>query len=276
MAASTLLRVTSEHGQMGNRLRLYAQVLAVAFEYGYSVANPGFEPYAPYFKVSHVVDGEIVGGSAPASWPTEVDSVGGARLATVDVPWSDGPAFDLGSEARGFHRFSIVNIDGFHYRTGGLVKQHAARIREAIRPLSRHRAVVRRIVGTRRSGHRVVGIHMRRTDYRSFLDGRFFFPVEEYQSVIDQVVTLTKGRVDFVLVGDELDSISALKANHIFRSNGDSVMDLWMLAGCDAILGPPSSFSHWASFSGEVPRYRMTSANQAVSTSDFEVADDYP
>ena len=34
---------------------------------------------------------------------------------------------------------------------------------------------------------------------------------------------------------------------------GDPVGDLFALAGCDRVIGPPSTFSQWAAFFGDVP-----------------------
>ena len=41
---------------------------------------------------------------------------------------------------------------------------------------------------------------------------------------------------------------------------------------CDAILGPPSTFSQWASFMGRVPRLQIKSRDQIVREEDFAVA----
>jgi hypothetical protein len=38
---------------------------------------------------------------------------------------------------------------------------------------------------------------------------------------------------------------------------------------CDAIIGPPSTFSQWASFMGRVPRLQIKSRDQVVREEDF-------
>jgi hypothetical protein len=38
---------------------------------------------------------------------------------------------------------------------------------------------------------------------------------------------------------------------------GHFIEDLYALASCDYIIGPPSTFSQWASFYGNVPRYMV-------------------
>jgi hypothetical protein len=46
-------------------------------------------------------------------------------------------------------------------------------------------------------------------------------------------------------------------------SRGSAVEDLYSLARCDYLLGPPSTFSLWASFYGNVPLHQMASAGLA-------------
>ena len=46
---------------------------------------------------------------------------------------------------------------------------------------------------------------------------------------------------------------------------------MYSLAECDYIVGPPSTFSTWASFYGNVPIYRITDPSAEFSIADFKV-----
>jgi hypothetical protein len=55
----------------------------------------------------------------------------------------------------------------------------------------------------------------------------------------------------------------------IFRGPGSPVGDLYSLAACNAIMGPPSSFSMWASYYGQVPLHMLESEDQLVHPETF-------
>jgi len=48
--------------------------------------------------------------------------------------------------------------------------------------------------------------------------------------------------------------------------------DLCTLSECDYILGPPSTFSQWASFYGGRPLYQPAAAEDRVTREKFEVS----
>jgi hypothetical protein len=52
-----------------------------------------------------------------------------------------------------------------------------------------------------------------------------------------------------------------------------AVVDLYSLAGCDYILGPPSTFSQWASFYGNKPMLHLSGGDQKIELEKFQVAD---
>lgn len=53
--------------------------------------------------------------------------------------------------------------------------------------------------------------------------------------------------------------------------NAIGIEDLYALSKCDYIFGPPSTFSMWASFYGEVPLKFFETTNEKFSLNDFSV-----
>ena len=51
--------------------------------------------------------------------------------------------------------------------------------------------------------------------------------------------------------------------------HGRAVEDQWMMSQCDYLMGPPSTFSAWASFMGKVPIARMWSTEYRIKVDDF-------
>ncbi len=76
----------------------------------------------------------------------------------------------------------------------------------------------------------------------------------------------------FWLSSDEPLNIHNFKNFDIyFDSQPHFITDLYTLAQCDYIIGPPSTYSMWASFYGNVPLLKIFSAVEEMSLVKFEV-----
>ncbi len=119
----------------------------------------------------------------------------------------------------------------------------------------------------------IVGVHIRRGDYKEWLDGIYYFSDEAYYRAMKDLEKqlLEKGeKVKFLICSNEkinLNSFSELDCFIIPESSSEK--DLYALSKSDYIIGPPSSFSQWASFYGEVPVCYMMCENQELKLSDF-------
>lgn len=49
------------------------------------------------------------------------------------------------------------------------------------------------------------------------------------------------------------------------------IEDMYAPAGCDYIVGPPGSFSNWASFYGQAPIHLLYDLNEAISLQSFRL-----
>jgi Glycosyl transferase family 11. len=98
----------------------------------------------------------------------------------------------------------------------------------------------------------IVGVHIRRGDYKEWLDGIYYFSDEAYSRAMKDLEKqlLEKGeKVKFLICSNEkinLNSFSELDCFIIPESSSEK--DLYALSKSDYIIGPPSSFSQWASF----------------------------
>jgi Glycosyl transferase family 11. len=103
----------------------------------------------------------------------------------------------------------------------------------------------------------VVGIHVRRGDYKTFMDGKYYFSDDEYSDIIFEMQFLLKQNFDckvkFFIASNEEFILNHLDIEYLQVSNSTPIEDLYLLSKCDYIIGPPSSFSMWASWYGSVP-----------------------
>ncbi len=110
----------------------------------------------------------------------------------------------------------------------------------------------------RRSGKFVVGIHIRRGDYKIWRDGMYFYDHLTYSKWMAQLVALNPDKsVCFYIASNEPVPDDLMQRFDSYTiEHACAVDDLYALSLCDAIIGPPSTFSQWASMMGSV-KYRV-------------------
>lgn len=119
----------------------------------------------------------------------------------------------------------------------------------------------------------IVGVHIRRKDYRAFRGGAYFYDNDVYLSFMKQIYDLLLPlgkKVEFLICSDEPFPVEQASGYFIIQlPSSDAITDLYALSLCNYIIGPPSTFSQWASFSGQVPLRVIKDKDEKLSLSDF-------
>lgn len=101
-----------------------------------------------------------------------------------------------------------------------------------------------------------LGVHIRRTDYKHFQGGRFYYSYSIYLNWIEHVRSLI-GQVQILFFSDDPSYVAKYLGGQGRLNNGSAKEDLALLSQCDFILGPPSTFSMWATFIGDKSAMHM-------------------
>ena len=125
--------------------------------------------------------------------------------------------------------------------------------------------------GLRNSSDVIVGIHIRRGDYARFYGGIYLFDDNVYKKYMKAVQdAFNDKRVCFFLSSDEMIVDSHFNGYKIaYLEKPVMVEDVYALSKCDYILGPPSTFSMWASFIGDVPLRIVKYSNENIALDQF-------
>lgn len=281
-----------KNGQLGNRLMVYAHIMAAARERGWTLFNPTFAEYSDDFEGprGHLAScSEVLPESQSiAPWKRTAACIllrvmyqlgkpcrflSGGRLGYLRA--RNAAHVDLGKalpeiEARSTQ---VLLLQGYHFRNADWARAQAPWLRTFFRPLARHRDIAEPVIaGLRAQVDVVVGVHIRHGDYALHLNGRFFYSVEQYLSLMRHMVQLlAPQRVGFLVCSNAQHGAADFAEFTMARGPGGVISDLHALSLCDYVLGPPSSYSSWAAFAGNTRLLRVEDPSAAFSLDDFTV-----
>jgi len=125
----------------------------------------------------------------------------------------------------------------------------------------------------------VIGVHIRRGDYATWNDGKFYYSLEEYHTFMLRLQKFYKDKkIAFFISSNEdfpLDIFNYCQCYRFNQEPSGAILDLYTLSICDRIIGPFSSYSRWASFIGEVPLCFLESKEQDFSEESFSKIVDF-
>jgi hypothetical protein len=262
--------------QLANRLNLFTHCIAFSVEYGHTVIFPEFHHYSAEFE--GVSRDNICSFPSRRSWlPPSMFARGVAerisrRLGVLGRRLRGRTRFpalrflenndesnptDLEFENGGMLRSprQVIVISGYEFRAFRCRARHRDLIRTVFTPIASHQVAISECIAKARKNCDVlVGVHVRRGDYRTFKGGRYYYDDDTYRRILfhlrEQLADL---RANFLICSNDTINASMHQNLTVTYGPGHPVQDLYCLAECDYIVGPPSSFSAWAAFYGDKP-----------------------
>lgn len=165
-------------------------------------------------------------------------------------------------------------LDNWYYRDYEALFRHRRQIAEAFSPVEEHARRVAAFADEMRGrypGRAFVGVHIRRGDYRTWRGGAYYFSNDLFCRWMQEIQASTDRQLAFVLFSNEPVSAQDFVGCGctVLCGPGQPIEDLYVMAQCDYIFGPPSSYSWWAAFYGERKYLTIYSRTQCVAESDF-------
>ena len=285
-----MLIIVHKIGHLANRLFLFAHFIAFAEEHGVKVMNPAFDEYSGYFlstvkdplcrypprtplvsnrRIPRITYGAIQRlvrlwqRAHMKSKHMEVISIG----LNGNCNMADPMFVELGKRRR------ILLIRGWNFRNHDVFNKHADTIRNYFLPLDTYQDnVAVRINRAREESDILVGVHIRQGDYATFRNGMYFYDTSQYSKVMREVKGLFSGKkVGFLVCSNAEQDPTEFSQLKVIRGTNHIIEDLYALARCDLIMGPPSTYSMWASFYGQVPLYVMEKASVVPARDSFQL-----
>ncbi len=291
-----LILFSHKCGQLGNRLFAFAHLVGNAAANNYTIVNLSFDEYAKYFKTTNE---DIF-----CRYPFTKSRVRSNRLRTflfhlnriilkllrvttvtksslhevviADLPeyqFHDGRFYQLDSPAfqATVRSKKMTFLFGRFFRDYANIVKHQNVIRDYFKPtLPIQRNVSAFLENVKKNADVVVGIHIRRGDYQQFANGKYFYSQPEYcKKMFELQSTEPEKKFAFIICSNEKIDSTVFEGLHYFIGPGHLVEDMYTFAGCHLILGPPSTYTRWASFYGNVPLFQLHDLSSPVHMRDF-------
>ena len=290
-----MLIPSEKPGQLANRLVLLSHFIAFSIEYDVPVLCHLLDEYTDFFegpqkglkikgnKITHCMDAlkfqrtllfyffeklsRFMRKSGLSNLPF---------MKTIYVK-TDDPEFIMNSAENLPELISkkLFFLSGWLFRTEGLRNKHRDFIINYFKPLEIYRDSTEKVIAPLKNKFEtVVGIHIRRGDYKNFLGGKYFYEIETYKKALENIANIFgHDSTAFVVCSNEDIDLNFFSGLNVFKGPGHFVADLHSLSLCDYIAGPPSTFSMWASFYGNKPLWQIENAKQIPRVESFRVSE---
>jgi hypothetical protein len=280
-----MIIIAYKPGQLANRIFHFAKFLAYSYEHHVAVVNPAFDDYARYFcktKAQWVPASNGFSGNASRNFialiyhgsyimgrllhKLQVDS---KFMSVTYLDWHEKYDLDEDKKLRtaGFHF-----VQGWGFNAARLVDRHKNKIIEFFRPENNLEHKIDDYFQRFNIGKRWVGVHIRHGDYQFFEGGKYFYDLTQYKTAMRSLAEKHSDLHFLICTNNKSISQSNFDELTVTLAPGHELMDLYLLAKCNYIMGPPSTYSLWASFYGNVPLYQIKNVERGIDFTDFKLS----
>jgi hypothetical protein len=282
-----MLIISAKSGQLGNRLLLFANFIAWAIEHNLTVLNPAFEEYSEFFvgtardflccypPPSFAAPGNKF---IRSKYYNFIKYLSNKQVLKIQEITREKPfSWSKYQASQQIKPGSNVCFQGWLFRDGWFVedtpqlREHADQIRSYFTPLPRYTINPDNLISNiKNSADIIIGIHIRQGDYAQHQNGRYFYTIDQYIEVMNAAVKLFFWKNMIFLICSNLKQEQSLfKSFNCVFGSGHLIEDMYALSKCDYIIGPPSSYTMWASFYGEKPLYMIRDVGKTINVKDF-------
>lgn len=181
---------------------------------------------------------------------------------------------DFEENSNKISNFRIKFISGWYFRHN--LKKHREYFKNKYslrKEYIEYNETFLKLLKYKRSKITLIGVHIRRGDYKIWENGAYYFDWSVYLSKILELRTLLShsGHQNTQIIVFSNEEVGEYNFDeNITISREPWFVDHCLMGMCDYLIGPPSTFSMWASFIGGAKLCFLTSAEQQLKLSDFK------
>ncbi len=175
-----------------------------------------------------------------------------------------------------FYRNILMYCWGWGFRDSDIVSKYRDNYKKQFYPNEENLRISNYILNTKNQDQKLLGVHIRRGDYASFENGKYYYDDQTYIAFIEQMQDLIGNNCKIILFSNDEKLNTELyetSFSDIYISKHSVAVDHYLMSQCDFLLGPPSTFTIWASFIGDAKCFHIENKDQKLELDQFKVFD---
>ncbi len=252
------------YGRLGNRLFSFSNLIAFSEMHKVPIVMPSFADYGrhfPYFERNRCCAYGFAQKERPSVLGISLIFVGSKLGFVPTVRFWEGRYVYFDREdsddarVREMASAPVVVFEGWDFCSREAIRTTREVLVTVFRPREEVLTGVHNLTASMRERADVlVGVHVRWGDYRG--TDKFFSLTDYVERMRDIRALLLPRKAAFLVFSPEEVPTERLPEDS-FVCSRNAISDMYSLAGCDYLVGPPSTFSMWASYYGGHPLFVM-------------------
>lgn len=173
------------------------------------------------------------------------------------------------------HKYSDVYVAGWCFRVHDLITKHHDLLIERYtikEEYYRDNRLYSVLMNIDRQDYTIIGVHIRRGDYDIHYEGKFYFEDDVYKRYMlnleAEIAEKTGKKCVFIIFSNEATSFK--ESGNIYVSKNNWYVDHFLMSKCDLLIGPPSTFTLWASYIGKNRYFHFRDDSGKIDIDDFK------
>jgi hypothetical protein len=257
-------------GDHSNRLIQNIHFEAFCYEYGIPYYNPTFLNMREYYispvnsepKIPDEIDKKFLSFNKKSIKDSYDSVVNNPQAGCLDMLLNNS-------------KNSCCYVGGWHFRVYELTEKHQDYFAKKYTIKEEYylkNDIYNNLIKNRDKNITLIGVHVRRGDYKFWRHGQYYFDDDTYQryiaSVKREIAKSSGKRCIFIIFSNE--TVDLLMNSDIIISKNIWYVDHFLMSKCDYLIGPPSTFTLWASYIGKNKYYHITDNSGDIDVNKFQ------
>lgn len=170
---------------------------------------------------------------------------------------------------KAFEKNNVVYVAGWKFRLHELTEKHRDEISKKyiLKAFFYENSILAKKAGELKSqGYTLIGVHIRRGDYKKWKGGIYCYDDSVYKKYMDsisqQLTQQGKEKQMFLLFSNE--DLKIQQSSNIIISKENWYTDQHVMSMCNYLIGPPSTFTLWASYVGQAKLFHIYDSSEKI------------